>query len=455
MAERSVRAQARLDWLADRWADVWRWMLLAGGMALAVYLVVERGAANGVAMAAVLGLLVIGAALTGSYSMAIPLIAMPGLFVTQRLGLGGVELAVSDVALAAAFGAALLLGKRPYSGPMKALLWFNLAYQVATLLTVIVNPYAANTVEWFHAWLLVSGALVVGWALGRAGYARATFALMLASAAIIAVGTLVTAVGQYAGGDFSPVYPEWPLSLHKNAAGTFMAFAALIAFVRPEWSRLPSQWTRPVFWLLVVAILATQSRQALVGLVISLIVVGLRRGALRRSRFMALLAIPAVWLVASSVVDQIQSQNEFNSFYQRLDWMREVYAFWKLSPIFGHGLRYWYTDVSANFQPPQAEIEVAASAGLVGLAAFVVMWVGVIGVLWRVDLRFGTLALAVVLSRIVQAQFDLFWVAGQVSVPFVIAGVCLGALARETESRSGSLAVPAITVPSKTAGSLT
>ena len=26
-----------------------------------------------------------------------------------------------------------------------------------------------------------------------------------------------------------------------------------------------------------------------------------------------------------------------------------------------------------------------------------------------------------------QAQFDLFWVAAQVSIPFVIAGICLGA----------------------------
>ena len=34
------------------------------------------------------------------------------------------------------------------------------------------------------------------------------------------------------------------------------------------------------------------------------------------------------------------------------------------------------------------------------------------------------------LSRFVQSQFDLFWTAVQVSVPFVIAGICLGAAAR-------------------------
>ena len=68
-----------------------------------------------------------------------------------------------------------------------------------------------------------------------------------------------------------------------------------------------------------------------------------------------------------------------------------------------------------------------------GLLGFAIMWIGILIVLWKVDPRFGGLALAVFLSRIVQSQFDLFWVAGQTSVPFVIAGICLGALALEQE----------------------
>ena len=97
------------------------------------------------------------------------------------MGLGGTGLSVSDVALAAAFGCAVLLGERPYSRPLRQLLWLDLFYQFTTLFTVIVNPYVANTVEWFHAWLLVSGALVVGWALGAGGYGRLALSLMLAT----------------------------------------------------------------------------------------------------------------------------------------------------------------------------------------------------------------------------------------------------------------------------------
>ena len=48
-------------------------------------------------------------------------------------------------------------------------------------------------------------------------------------------------------------------------------------------------------------------------------------------------------------------------------------------------------------------------------------------VLLRMNPRYGTLAVAALGSRLVQSQFDLFWVSVQVSVPFVLVGICLGA----------------------------
>jgi hypothetical protein len=427
MGSTSVRAQQWRARIADWWANMWRWALIAAGAALAVYFVLERGTGNSILTASALALLAIGAVLTSSKPLAIALMATPALFIVQRIGLGGGDLSVSDVALAAALGTAVLLGQRPYSRPMRALLWLNLLYQFGTLFTVIVNPYTENTFEWFHAWLLISGALIVGWALGRGGYAKYALSAMVVAGCVIAAGTLLTGVFAYASGNFGPVYPAVPWSMHKNAAGTLMSFAALIVYVNPGWANLPVRWTRLALALLLIAIVMTQSRQAWVGLVIAVIVVVARRGG--HSRLALLLVIPAIWLVVSMVLEQIESQNQHNSLFQRLDWLREVYAFWKHSPIFGHGLRFWYVDPTVPYQPPQAEIEVAASAGVVGLAAFIIMWIGILIVLYRVDPVYGTLALAAVLSRIVQAQFDLFWVTAQVSVPFVIAGICLGAQA--------------------------
>lgn len=425
----SVRAQLLRTRALTVWADVWRWVLMAAGMVVAAYFLLDRGIANGVVTAAALGLLVIGAALTGRIAMAIPLMALPGLFIIARAGLGGTDLAVSDVALAAAFGTAILLGERPYSKPMRHLLVLNLVYQFATLLTVIVNPFTANVVEWFHAWLLISGALIVGWAIGAAGYARHGLSLMLVAACGIALSTMITGILQYAQGDFAGVYPAFPWPMHKNFAGTVMAFMALVVYANPDWV----DWTRTTrnyaFWFLTIGVVMTQSRQAAIGMIVGLILIALRGKVSTRSKLVLLLIIPAVVLIVITVIEQVESQNRFNSVFQRLDWAREVYALWKHSPIFGHGLRYWYTDTSAAFQPPQAELEVLASAGIVGLVGFVVMWVGILVVLWRVDPRFGALALAVVTARIVQGQFDLFWVAAQVSIPFVIAGICLGAQA--------------------------
>jgi hypothetical protein len=220
--------------------------------------------------------------------------------------------------------------------------------------------------------------------------------------------------------------------MHKNFVGTALAFVALIAYVNPPWAELSARWTRPALWLLLIAIIMSQSRQAWIGLVVSVIVIAVRRGS--QSKLILLLAIPAVWLTVSMVLEQLESQNRHNSTFQRLEWFREVYAYWKHAPIFGHGLRFWYVDDAVPYQPPQAELEVAASAGLLGLTAFIVMWVGFVVVLGRVEKVYGTLALAVVLSRITQAQFDLFWAAVQTSVPFVIAGVCLGALALRQSS---------------------
>ena len=142
---------------------------------------------GGAMFAMVVGAFVIAAALTTSTPLAIALFAMPGLLISQRIGLGGGDLSVSDAALAAAFGTALLLGRRPYSKPLRQLLLINLVYQFATLFTVIVNPYLLNTIEWFHAWMLVSGALIVGWALGAAGYARLALSLLVFTACAIAV----------------------------------------------------------------------------------------------------------------------------------------------------------------------------------------------------------------------------------------------------------------------------
>ncbi|MBK9697984.1 MAG: hypothetical protein IPO80_11590 [Propionibacteriaceae bacterium] len=110
----------------------------------------------------------------------------------------------------------------------------------------MANPFLANTVEWFHAWVSVSGALLVGWTIGRAGHAKAGLSLFLLAALALAVVTIAQGGLQVASGNFGPVYVRWPYDMHKNLVGTLLAFGAITAYVRPPWMGGPTLGARRV-----------------------------------------------------------------------------------------------------------------------------------------------------------------------------------------------------------------
>ncbi|MEW1954967.1 O-antigen ligase family protein [Terrabacter sp. NPDC080008] len=359
----------------------------------------------------------------------VPLAVLPLLLVVVRVGSSGVDLSVSDLALAAASVPALFLARRPFSSGLRAVLWAWSAYQFATLVTVVNNPYAANAVEWAHAGVMVAGSLLVGWAVGANGHARTGVRLLIGSIAVLAVGTVVQGVTHAAHGDLAPVYPTFPFAMHKNFAGTVCALGAAMVYARPAWAGLGRRWSRVLMALMLAAVLFTQSRQAVVGLAAAVFVLVLRgRSDRRRSKLVLLLVAPLLLFVTNLVQDQVQSGNQFNSVFQRLTWFQDSVTVWSTDPWFGVGLRWWYTDrFPFQFQPPNAEVEVLTSAGVVGLAAFIGLMVVALRVAWRLDPAYGSLAVAVLVSRLVQGQLDLFWSAVQGSVPFVVLGLCLGA----------------------------
>jgi O-antigen ligase len=171
------------------------------------------------------------------------------------------------------------------------------------------------------------------------------------------------------------------------------------------------------------------------GLAVALIVLVLRTqsaGRERRSKIILLAVAAALGVVLVMVRNQVASDNEFNSFFQRVDWFGESMKIWRTDPLFGVGLRWWYTDrFETAFQPPNGTLEMLSTAGIVGLVGFVALMGGTVVVLWRIDLRYGLPAVMMILSRNVQGQLDLFWVAVQTSIPFLIVGICLGAQGRE------------------------
>lgn len=366
----------------------------------------------------VLGLVAVDAAL-------VPLLFIPLLYITYRVGGGGVDLSVSDMALGLGTVPAIIFARRPFTRPLRQLLWLTVIYQASTLFTVVANPYTANAVEWVHAWFLIGGALIYGWAIGRSGHGDTGMKLLLGTASVVAGFVILRGLLNLSQGSFEAV--AFTFGMHKNFLGTVLAITALIAYVRPLWLELDPRVAGALFWWLTAAVGFTQSRQAIIALGIALVVLVLRTNTdRRRSKLILLAIIPALVVVGTLVQDQAESDNQFNSYFQRLTWFEDAFEVWSTQPIVGVGLRYWYTGNYPAFQPPNAEIEVLTSAGLIGLAGFLALMIGSVVVLWRVTPAYGTLAVLVVLSRFVQGQFDLFWVAAQCSIPFVIAGICLG-----------------------------
>lgn len=404
---------------------------MAIGVVASVLLLVWAGrtATTRPELAVIVAIVILVLGLTLVEPATVPLLSLPLMLVVSRVGLGGVDLSVSDFVLGIAMWPALFLAKRPYSPQLRALLWLAGIYQLATVFTVLNNPYAANIVEWFHAGVLVIGGLLVGWIVGRHGYARLGLRLLLGLITVLAVVTIVQGALQFASGIFAPVYVTWPYDMHKNFVGTVCGIGAGIAYARPAWVEWRRWWLILAFFLNAAAVLLTQSRQALIGLIAAIVVLVLRgRGEHKRSKVVLLLAAPALVFVTRLVQDQVESGNQFNSVFQRLSWFQDSFDVWITDPWFGVGLRWWYTDrFPVQFQPPNAEVEVLTSAGVLGLAAFLVLMVGAVVVLWRLDPVYGTLALSVLVNRLVQAQFDLYWVAVQASLPFVVIGIALGA----------------------------
>lgn len=404
---------------------------MAIGVVASVLLLVWAGrtATTRPELAVIVAIVILVLGLTLVEPATVPLLSLPLMLVVSRVGLGGVDLSVSDFVLGIAMWPALFLAKRPYTPQLRALLWLAGIYQLATVFTVLNNPYAANIVEWFHAGVLVIGGLLVGWIVGRHGYARLGLRLLLGLITVLAVVTIVQGALQFASGIFAPVYVTWPYDMHKNFVGTVCGIGAGIAYARPAWVEWRRWWLILAFFLNAAAVLLTQSRQALIGLIAAIVVLVLRgRGEHKRSKVVLLLAAPALVFVTRLVQDQVESGNQFNSVFQRLSWFQDSFDVWITDPWFGVGLRWWYTDrFPVQFQPPNAEVEVLTSAGVLGLAAFLVLMVGAVVVLWRLDPVYGTLALSVLVNRLVQAQFDLYWVAVQASLPFVVIGIALGA----------------------------
>jgi hypothetical protein len=369
-------------------------------------------------------LLLLGVISTNISFLAI--ISLPATLVIVRAGGSTSNISTSDVVLFGATLCALLLFRISEAPEVRRLLVLLAIYQCTTLLAVLDNPYRADFIEWFHEVVMVGGSLVVGWVVGRGDRAKAAVSIYVAGATGLALWTLPVAVAHH----FQPVY--LPGGMQKNFIGDMLAFAVVLAYARPVWIGWSGRrWPRVSMTLCVMGIVATQSKQAMISCAVGILFLAFRdRGLSHRSKGIFLAILPFMLISYLLISGEVSSTNRFNSFHQRQTWLHEAWQLWRISPWFGVGLRWWYTNrFPFAFQPPNAEAEVLTSAGLIGLIGFAVLTIGAMRVLMRMPHPYGSVVLAILIMRLVQGQLDIFWVSAIGSFPWMIIGLACGAAA--------------------------
>ncbi|MHA7985507.1 O-antigen ligase family protein [Rathayibacter sp. CAU 1779] len=406
---------------------------------LAVVVGVSLGvlSVNSSLIALVVGVVVLLAGVMVRDPTIVPVLAVPATLVLTRVG---GALSVSDVVLALASVVSLLMLRGRGAVVLMPLVWAGIVYLAMAIPTQIVNPYTANVTEWVHEVFLILGSLIIGFVIGRENRAQTALTIYLLACSGIGIAVIYVSLSTFAQtGEFAPVFLG---DLNKNTTGGMLAIAAVVAFARPIWLRWTPGWSWAAVIVCSLGVVAAQSRQGLIGAIVGILIVSIRARPQtgRRVRIVWLAAIPGIVWVLSALTAQLQSDNQFNSAHQRVDWYTQSVQIWLTSPIFGVGMRWWYTDRFAgqyqSFQPPNAELEVLTTVGVFGLIGFFVMFAVAGWYLWKMDPVYGTVGFAVVATRFTQAQFDLYWVAGQASLLWIVAGICYGVKAMDDARRA-------------------
>jgi len=350
--------------------------------------------------------------------------AFPATLLVQRAGGGvGAGLALCDLAIVA--GATVSLAKlRWQAAPtlIKALLPVA-AFEAAMLLVVLANPNKHDALEWAHRIEMLGGSLVVGWAVAAAGRAKQAMGLLLAASVVLALVTLGKAVQLH----FQPAQFG---GYQKNFIGAVMWMAVVVAHLNPAWLDLPKPLARAAKYLCGLAVLASQSKQAIIALVAVLLYVMARQPNLRRRSKLILAALAAMavtgYLLISKEVANL-STNSHNSIATRFTSFSADFHLWASSPLLGLGMRWFYLpQFSGYIQPPNIFVETLVDGGVVGVLALLVLLAGSSYVLLSLPKELGTLAFVLVLGRALEAMFDIYWTSGGFLLPWLVAGLAIG-----------------------------
>ena len=372
-------------------------------------------------LALVLGVVVLALGVYIADPILLAVLVLPGSLLLQRVGGASTNLSAAD--LLVFLGGVLCLFQVQWSNApflrqfFRGIVW----YQAVLIVVVVANPNRYDIVEWFHRFSYLGGSVLVGWVVARAGRAGQTLRLYLWAASLLSIWAVQNAVTHGFLPAQSGVY-------QKNSIGAVLWVAILVAQVRPPWARLPRVETWILEAVCVLGLLASQSRQAAISLMLALGLATVLNPVVRRqSKLLLVACIPAIVALYYSFSLAAKNNPNFNSVSARFSQIGAATHVWHTSPLLGLGMRFYnlpqYIYVTA---PPNVIIDNLASTGIVGSVAFFYLIYMTMRTMNRVPRTLGTLGLAVLLGHYVDGLFDIFWVGASMIPPFLIAGLCLG-----------------------------
>ncbi|MGO8871937.1 MAG: O-antigen ligase family protein [Acidimicrobiales bacterium] len=386
-------------------------------VAAAVGVVVERSRAVGLALAA----LVLGVGVLIADPLLLVVIALPGSLLIQRIGGSSTNLSAADLLVFVGALVSLFFIRWSEAPTLREFLRGIVWFQAVLVLVLVAHPNRYNIVEWFHRWSYLGGSVLVGWAIATYGRTKQAVRIYLLGASVIALIAMEHAVTQ----GFVPA--QWGV-YQKNAIGAIMLIAVLIAQINPPWTGIGRREARVNKYLCVGGLLASQSRQAAILLILALALAYFLNPELRsRSKLLLAGAVPLVVALYYSFTINARVNPKFNSVSVRVDQISAAFHVWHLSPVFGEGMRFYnlpqFLFVTA---PPNVFIDNLASTGIVGSLAFLFMVFVTMRTLIRIPYVYGTLGMIVLLAHYVDGLFDIFWIGASSIAPFIIAGISLG-----------------------------
>ena len=152
------------------------------------------------------------------------------------------------------------------------------------ILVVIAHPFRDNIVEWFHRWSYVAGSVIVGWVIATNGRTRQAFRLFLAGSSIIAIMAMEHAVTSH----FQPA--QWGV-YQKNGIGAIMWIAIVVAQINPSWTGIGRTEARINKYLCIGGLLASQSRQSVILLILAIALAAFLNPELRGKSKLLMLAV--------------------------------------------------------------------------------------------------------------------------------------------------------------------